>query len=296
MTRYYHPDEFAELKRIALGLGFVHVEAGPLVRSSYHAHEQADAASHALARRPSDLVAIESAEFPADAPARSVSTRLRVADAPPARPAASGRRRRRRRRATPAVVAAVNRGVAQMGQYDFTAAVATLRGRSPPPIRPTPASASTSRWRASTDRPRATPPRPNGRSAGSSLMRPSAHARSTRSACSVSTPDARPRRRHCSTPWRPPCLATPIQPTSPARHDWPPPPTRRWRGSTRHKRSTRCCAAPITAPSRRCSGSAAPAEAQARARAIPGARARSAGADGRVQVHADGPTGDGRHA
>jgi lipoic acid synthetase len=51
MTRYYHPDEFAELKRIALGLGFVHVEAGPLVRSSYHAHEQADAATLALAPR-----------------------------------------------------------------------------------------------------------------------------------------------------------------------------------------------------------------------------------------------------
>jgi lipoic acid synthetase len=50
MTRYYHPDEFAELKRIALGLGFVHVEAGPLVRSSYHAHEQADATAHALTR------------------------------------------------------------------------------------------------------------------------------------------------------------------------------------------------------------------------------------------------------
>ena len=50
MTRYYHPDEFAELKRIALDLGFVHVEAGPLVRSSYHAHEQADAAQAALAR------------------------------------------------------------------------------------------------------------------------------------------------------------------------------------------------------------------------------------------------------
>ena len=43
MTRYYHPDEFAELKQIALGLGFGHVESGPLVRSSYHAHEQADA-------------------------------------------------------------------------------------------------------------------------------------------------------------------------------------------------------------------------------------------------------------
>ncbi len=50
MTRYYHPDEFAELKRIALGLGFAHVEAGPLVRSSYHAHEQADAAALAASR------------------------------------------------------------------------------------------------------------------------------------------------------------------------------------------------------------------------------------------------------
>ena len=47
MTRYYHPNEFAELKRIALRKGFVHVESGPLVRSSYHAHEQADAYSAA---------------------------------------------------------------------------------------------------------------------------------------------------------------------------------------------------------------------------------------------------------
>jgi lipoic acid synthetase len=43
MVRYYHPDEFTELKRLALARGFVHVESGPLVRSSYHAHEQADA-------------------------------------------------------------------------------------------------------------------------------------------------------------------------------------------------------------------------------------------------------------
>jgi lipoic acid synthetase len=43
MVRYYHPTEFAELKAIALAKGFVHVESGPLVRSSYHAHEQADA-------------------------------------------------------------------------------------------------------------------------------------------------------------------------------------------------------------------------------------------------------------
>jgi lipoic acid synthetase len=42
MDRYYTPDEFRDLKRIALDLGFGHVESGPLVRSSYHAHEQAD--------------------------------------------------------------------------------------------------------------------------------------------------------------------------------------------------------------------------------------------------------------
>jgi len=47
MVRYYHPDEFGALKAIALGLGFVHVESGPLVRSSYHAAETADAYSAA---------------------------------------------------------------------------------------------------------------------------------------------------------------------------------------------------------------------------------------------------------
>jgi lipoic acid synthetase len=41
MTRLYTPREFAELKTEALKLGFRHVESGPLVRSSYHAHEQA---------------------------------------------------------------------------------------------------------------------------------------------------------------------------------------------------------------------------------------------------------------
>jgi lipoic acid synthetase len=48
LDRYYTPDEFRELKRIALDLGFGHVESGPLVRSSYHAHEQADSYSAAL--------------------------------------------------------------------------------------------------------------------------------------------------------------------------------------------------------------------------------------------------------
>jgi lipoic acid synthetase len=51
MARYYHPDEFRELKAIAFGLGFVHVESGPLVRSSYHAHETADAYDRAAAIR-----------------------------------------------------------------------------------------------------------------------------------------------------------------------------------------------------------------------------------------------------
>lgn len=40
MTRYYTPAEFTSLKEEALKFGFKHVESGPLVRSSYHAHEQ----------------------------------------------------------------------------------------------------------------------------------------------------------------------------------------------------------------------------------------------------------------
>jgi lipoic acid synthetase len=43
MVRYYTPSEFAEFKRIGLELGIGHVESGPLVRSSYHAHEQTEA-------------------------------------------------------------------------------------------------------------------------------------------------------------------------------------------------------------------------------------------------------------
>ena len=50
MSRFYHPDEFADLKASALARGFVHVESGPLVRSSYHAHEQADAFDQATRR------------------------------------------------------------------------------------------------------------------------------------------------------------------------------------------------------------------------------------------------------
>lgn len=40
VARFYHPDEFLDLKQFALTLGFRHVESGPLVRSSYHAADQ----------------------------------------------------------------------------------------------------------------------------------------------------------------------------------------------------------------------------------------------------------------
>jgi len=45
IVRYVHPDEFAEYKLLGEQMGFRHVEAGPLVRSSYHAFEQ-EAAAH----------------------------------------------------------------------------------------------------------------------------------------------------------------------------------------------------------------------------------------------------------
>jgi lipoic acid synthetase len=40
VDRFVHPDEFAELARIGETMGFAHVEAGPLVRSSYRADRQ----------------------------------------------------------------------------------------------------------------------------------------------------------------------------------------------------------------------------------------------------------------
>jgi lipoyl synthase len=45
IARFYEPQEFTYLRDQALRFGFRHVESGPLVRSSYHAHEHADAAA-----------------------------------------------------------------------------------------------------------------------------------------------------------------------------------------------------------------------------------------------------------
>jgi lipoic acid synthetase len=47
VNKYYHPDEFAELKEIAYQKGFQHVESGPLVRSSYHAARAGQRDKHA---------------------------------------------------------------------------------------------------------------------------------------------------------------------------------------------------------------------------------------------------------
>ena len=50
VVKYYHPDEFSMLREEGMKRGFSHVEAGPLVRSSYHAHEQVNAAREGIAR------------------------------------------------------------------------------------------------------------------------------------------------------------------------------------------------------------------------------------------------------
>jgi lipoyl synthase len=49
VDRWVTPEEFAELKRVGESMGLTHVEAGPLVRSSYHAGKQLQ---RAVAARP----------------------------------------------------------------------------------------------------------------------------------------------------------------------------------------------------------------------------------------------------
>jgi lipoic acid synthetase len=44
VIRFVHPGEFAEYKVLGEQMGFKHVESGPLVRSSYHAFDQAESA------------------------------------------------------------------------------------------------------------------------------------------------------------------------------------------------------------------------------------------------------------
>ena len=51
VERFYPPAEFAEFKRIGLEMGFRYVESGPLVRSSYHAHEHKPENAHKLSEQ-----------------------------------------------------------------------------------------------------------------------------------------------------------------------------------------------------------------------------------------------------
>jgi lipoic acid synthetase len=44
IDRFYRPEEFEDLRKAGEAMGFKHVASGPLVRSSYHADEQHDAA------------------------------------------------------------------------------------------------------------------------------------------------------------------------------------------------------------------------------------------------------------
>jgi len=44
VMRFVHPDEFNELRDVGMAMGFSHVASGPMVRSSYHADQQAAAA------------------------------------------------------------------------------------------------------------------------------------------------------------------------------------------------------------------------------------------------------------
>jgi lipoic acid synthetase len=68
VEKFYHPDEFAELRQIGLAMGFRHVEAGPLVRSSYHAHEQVAEVDAPVPAAPPTLVPLTRRRSTASAP------------------------------------------------------------------------------------------------------------------------------------------------------------------------------------------------------------------------------------
>ncbi|WP_110931439.1 lipoyl synthase [Paenibacillus bouchesdurhonensis] len=55
VEKYYRPEQFAELKEEGMKRGFSHVESGPLVRSSYHAHEQVKSAKSHQAAVPAEI-------------------------------------------------------------------------------------------------------------------------------------------------------------------------------------------------------------------------------------------------
>jgi lipoic acid synthetase len=92
VAKYYHPDEFAELAAAGRALGFTHVESGPLVRSSYHAKNQTDAATatrsttrkrepdgmatRATSSKPDEMTRGAASSQPAESTCRATSSEL----------------------------------------------------------------------------------------------------------------------------------------------------------------------------------------------------------------------------
>ena len=74
VERYYHPDEFAEMREEALALGFKHVESGPLVRSSYHARDQVPDAEARRAARAAGVASMRTEATAAAAESRRLPT------------------------------------------------------------------------------------------------------------------------------------------------------------------------------------------------------------------------------
>ena len=81
VERYYHPDEFTEMREEALALGFRHVESGPLVRSSYHARDQvpdAEARRAARAGRAAGVLASSPASEDVGRPGPTIDAEGRI--------------------------------------------------------------------------------------------------------------------------------------------------------------------------------------------------------------------------
>ena len=72
--RYWHPDEFKALEAAAYALGFEHIAAGPLVRSSYHADEHVAQERPAAARWPRRGQAARGGRRDSSRPHRHAST------------------------------------------------------------------------------------------------------------------------------------------------------------------------------------------------------------------------------
>ena len=78
VERYYHPDEFAEMRLEALELGFKHVESGPLVRSSYHARDQVPGAAAKAEERAAERAAVTPGTPPRSRPTPTVDAQGNV--------------------------------------------------------------------------------------------------------------------------------------------------------------------------------------------------------------------------